>query len=364
MSLFGSRRRRERSGDRESRGRRGRDEYGGEYGRDYEREYERHFGRDYERDFGRDYERARYPTHPTITPTRTRSPRPYAQMPTRTAYPPAVNRDRTPGAILGSEYVAKLPLRRPSQLPSDRQTCGTCLEEYADEQDGVAIVQLPCCRNSIHRDCILDWVGEGKANHDSCPFCRRQLFTRKDYNGRDLEPDDLRDLVPDELQDGAPPPDDFARFGYDADSDFEDLDIPMNDLHFDRQPPQGAAVPIYNARFDNQRLQLADNRRQGALKDRHLYQQLLADGARLAGNLRPDAHVLNLEQDRAMFEELRRRGAFTQPGMDAEYRTIGDQFSDMAIYEDQRNRGRWWCLEIGRWHDKDGRLVTHFDDID
>lgn len=319
----------------------------------------------YDRDDDRErINRARYPSHPTDHAPRARSPRPYAQMPARAVYPPAVNAGGEPGAgrpILGSQYVAGLPLRRASELPNDRQTCGTCLEEYADEQDDVAIVQLPCCSNSIHRDCILDWVGETKANNNTCPFCRHELFTRSHYNGRDLELEDLQDLEPDDLQD-LPPPQNLP--GYDYDPDIEEFDIPMNNNRFDRPAPQGANVSLHDARFDFQRLQLAENRRQGALKDRRLYQQLLADGARLAGNLPPDAHVLNLEQDRAMFEELRRRGAFTQPGMVAGYRNMEDHFSDTAIYEDQRNRGRWWSQEPRRWHEKDGRPVTHFDDID
>jgi hypothetical protein len=308
--IFGSRLRRERSRDPNPRD--------GRHGTG---------GRDFESNFGRVYERVRYD-------------------------PPAVDVDGGSGAgraILGSQYVAGLPLRRPSQLPSDRQTCGTCLEDYADDQDGAAIVQLPCCQNSIHRECILVWVGESKANNNTCPFCRHKLFTRLHYNGRGLDLDDLQDMLPaDNLAD------------FDSNYHIEDMDIAMNHLHFH---PQSLDISIHDAGFDDHRLRLADHRRQGALKDRRLYQQLLAGGARLAGNLPLDTHVLNLEQDRAMFEELRRQGAFTQPGMDAAYRAVGLRFTDTAIYEEQRNRGRWWNPEIRRWRDKDGRPVDHLIDI-
>lgn len=303
----------------------------------------------FESNYGRVYERVRYdgvgfPSLPTGFPPWHRSPRPYAGMPVRAVHPPALDVNVGSGAgrvILGSQYVAGLPLRRPSQLPSDRQTCGTCREDYADDQDGVAIVQLPCCQNGIHRECILLWVGESKANNNTCPFCRHKLFTRLHYNGRGLDLDDLQITMP-----------------------AEGMNIAMTAMTDRRFIPQSSNISIRDTGYGDHRLRLADIRRQGALKDRRLYQQLLAGGARLAGNLQLDTHVLNFDQDRAMFEELRRQGAFTQPGMDAAYRAVGLRFTDTAIYEEQRNRGRWWNPEIRRWHHKDGRPVDHLIDID
>lgn len=218
MPLFGSGRRRERSRDHNSRDRRHITS-----GRDIEAELARLYAR---------YDGARFPSHPTELPPRDRSPRLYGGA-------ADVDLGSDSGrAILGSQYVAGLPLRRPSQLPSNRQTCGTCLEDFADEQDGVAIVQLPCCQNSIHRECILLWVGESQANNNTCPFCRHELFTRSHYNGRGANVD-------------------------------YDLDYAAENLRHSLRP--SLDLPTHHAGVDDHLLRLADIRRQGALRDRRPY---------------------------------------------------------------------------------------------
>ncbi len=303
---------------------------------------------------------------------------------------PGAARGATPGPpILGSQYVAGLPLVRASELPNDRQECGTCLEDYKDEADDVPVVRLPCCKSTVHRECALEWLGEDKAKNNSCPFCRQRLFTRLNYNGQDLPPEavldglavddegvdnfrmnDMRmdDLRMDNLRmqnlrmDGVGMDD--LDFG-DSDPELSDYDMPTRDNRYDRLPrgaagyqPPRAAVPdtsVNDRAIDHRRLQDANVRRQGALQDCLVYRELLQAGAPL-GNLRPNAHVLNFFQDRAMFDELRRRGAFAQPGMDEQYRTEAVQ-SDVEIYEDLRDKDIRWDVRTGGWHHPDGRDV-------
>ena len=103
---------------------------------------------------------------------------------------------------------------------------------------------------------------------------------------------------------------------------------------------------------------IADNRRVVALEDCRVYRRLINDGALLAP-LDPHAAVLSPEEDRAMFQELRLRGAFNLPGMDRQFRyrhpsmqTNGEN-RDADIYELLRNSGAHWCVHHARWRIRD-----------
>ena len=77
--------------------------------------------------------------------------------------------------ILGSEYVARLPTRRISQVALDRRECVICRENFTDDPDS-RLVEVECCKSKYHSCCLLEWCGEDGAGQDNCPYCRKKLF--------------------------------------------------------------------------------------------------------------------------------------------------------------------------------------------
>lgn len=96
---------------------------------------------------------------------------------------------------------------------------------------------------------------------------------------------------------------------------------------------------------ESQRGEIAANRRIGSLSDRVTYQRLLADGADLQPLTATDL-LLNRAQDRALFEELQRRGAFARTGVTTRH---FEGHSDFEIYERFRDRGLGWSPELEKW---------------
>ena len=227
-------------------------------------------------------------------------------------------------AIRGSQYVASLPTVPRLTLGNDEpeQHCGICYEAYSEDP-----VMLPC-RHQFDSQCLLYWLSEAHSGQNTCPVCRRELFPRQ------------RD--------------------YDEDADF-DVNNGMTALiSVDLFRPltlrnrQGHLRP----NFREIRELMADNRRLAVLEDHSIYRRLVDDGAPLVP-LRPRTAVLTAEEDRALFQELRLRGAFNMPGMDRQFRyrhpsqQANEMNRDEDIYEVLRNSGAQWCVDHNSWRIND-----------
>lgn len=96
---------------------------------------------------------------------------------------------------------------------------------------------------------------------------------------------------------------------------------------------------------ESQREKIAANRRIGSLSDRATYQKLLADGTDLPPLAATDL-LLNRAQDRALFEELQRRGAFARSGVSTQHY---ENHTDYEVYEKFRDSGLGWSPEQEKW---------------
>lgn len=254
--------------------------------------------------------------HPQQTPTTSSNPHAWdarrtdpesSDPPVEDARVPIV--DRSLVMVAGSSFVAALPTASLTELgdgAADRQ-CVICRVTY-----GADPVILPC-KHVFDRECLLSWLSEDEADQNTCPMCRRQLFRKRNLgnggNGVYAE----TGLVPLIWHDGF----EFVR---------------------------GRGRP----NFGRLRAYAALQRRRGGLRDRWQYEELRNSGANLPA-LSPEIVILNMREDRLMFQELQRRGAFTLPGMDVQFRAGDTGITDEDIYEILRDTGAGWCTEHGRW---------------
>ncbi len=218
-----------------------------------------------------------------------------------------------PQVLTGAAFVAALPTVPRASLGDDEadHQCVVCRLPY---QEDPVVTE---CRHHFERGCLQRWLSEDGANQNSCPVCRRELFQQV----RPQRPRRLR-MISGEDGVGTLP--------------FEPL-----------------VVPGFTGRLStaDMRDRINDNRRSGALHDHRLYQALARDGAYLPP-LPPGGVMLNMREDRAMFLELQRRGAFALPGMDAQFREGSPEnpaLTDADIYNLLRNAGADWCLHHNTW---------------
>ena len=222
--------------------------------------------------------------------------------------------------LTGSAYVAALPRISPEGLEDNEydRACVLCKEQFTEDP-----VQLPCTHN-FHSECLLPWLSEEESNQNTCPICRRVLFERQSYGGIRPGPDGI------------------------IDEHFIPLSV------FDDSGPEGYR-PGGRLRDDYEEIRelINHNRRLGVISDAMLYERLILDGAMLE---LPE-HIedsesprLTIAEDRAMFEELRDRGAFAGPAMDHVFRRVG-RLTDKDIYELLRDSGAIWCTNCERWHE-------------
>ena len=218
-----------------------------------------------------------------------------------------------PQVVTGAAYVAALPTVPRASLGDDEtdHQCVLCRLPY---QEDPVVTE---CGHRFERGCLLRWLSEDEANQNSCPVCRRELFPQVSAQSlrrpRMILGEDGVGTIP-----------------------FEPLVAP------------GLSGRLSIA---DMRDRINDNRRSGALNDHRLYQDLARDGAYLLP-LRPGGVVLDMREDRAMFLELQRRGAFALPGMDAQFREASPEnpaLTDADIYDLLRNAGADWCLNHHAW---------------
>ena len=230
---------------------------------------------------------------------------------------------QTANSARGSEYVASLPtVPRPTLgHDEDDQRCGICYETYTEDP-----IKLPC-GHRFDSQCLLYWLSEAHSGMNTCPVCRRELFPTQRNYGNDGLGDVLGMMAMVQVQVFRP--------------------LTLRDRHGNLR-----------ANFREIREIIADNRRVVALEDCRVYGRLIDDGALLAP-LNPHTAVLSLEEDRAMFQELRLRGAFDLPGMAElfQYRhpsmETDEENRDSDIYELLRNSRAHWCVPHDRWRIRD-----------
>ena len=214
--------------------------------------------------------------------------------------------------LAGAEFVAALRRVSREDLGADEydRQCVLCREQFTEDP-----VQLPCGHN-FDSECLLPWLSQEHSNQNSCPICRRVLFERQ-----------LGDIIK---------------------ADFAPLSI--------YQDYRAGGGPL---RSDSEQVreQINYNRRHGVFVDWDLYEGFVSTGA----NLPPtndswdilDGDVLTPSEDRAMFEELRRRGAFAGRAMNRIFRSSG-QLTDADIYDILRNSGASYCIDCKKWHEREG----------
>ena len=229
----------------------------------------------------------------------------------------AAGTDR-PGRLAGSDYVATLQTVSPTTLGNDEidKQCVLCRSTYTKDP-----VITPC-KHAFCEECILSWLSEDKANQNTCPMCRRELFQKHEEEGISIGDN-----------------------GY-----VEELFRPLT--LYDDDYLEGRLREDYEEIRDL----ITENRRIGALADCDLYELLRADGADLPA-LAPEDCILNLLEDRAVFDELESRGAFALPGMERQLRTRPHRTA-ADMYEILRDSGANWCVGHARW--RVGRVHLRF----
>jgi len=83
---------------------------------------------------------------------------------------PVVMIKETDGQLLVQRYQTNASTTCNLEVNSISKECIICCEEFSLGQN---LLQLPACGHFFHERCALTWLTE----HNSCPFCRRQLPT-------------------------------------------------------------------------------------------------------------------------------------------------------------------------------------------
>ena len=232
--------------------------------------------------------------------------------------------------IAGSEFVEGLSVISVRRLPEHERECALCQTPYELNAGGKeAPVQLPC-RHKFGDRCLYNYMSESQDNNNTCPTCGAISYNKlyRYVVGGDL-------VESEEYQE----PSSTTRK-----KDYENIhehSLTESEVNEAIEREEQAARQYENT----QRLKLAATRRTGSLHDRATYRELLAGGVDLPPLASTDL-LLNVEQDRALFEELQRGGAFVRSGPFMEQ---FEDYTDFEIYEILRDRGLGWSHERRRW---------------
>ncbi len=235
--------------------------------------------------------------------------------------------------MAGSEFVEGLYTLSSRQLPQYERECNLCQIQYDSSAGGREVsIRLPC-GHSFGDACIYNYMSEDYGNNNRCPTCGAVAY-RKLY--RYLK---LCDLIKSE---------EYQEY-QEHENGHEGTDEQDEHAHSPTESEVNDALEhelrLAREYDESQRGEIAANRRIGSLSDHATYQKLLADGADLPPLAATDL-LLNRAQDRALFEEFQRRGAFARSGASTQQY---ENHSDYEIYEKFRDRGLGWSPEHEKW---------------
>ena len=166
---------------------------------------------------------------------------------------------------MAEEFLRNLPQVGEAELPDGKQ-CGICQEKYGKVDLHAGAMDVPVrlpCQHIVGSDCIRKWVSPDEHGKNTCPFCRSVFFA-----------------VSSELQE-------------------------LHDLNNQR------IEALYRATLQPPGMTELDRqvaRQFLSLGERFLYSELRGAGAPLPALSEDQA--LSAEQERALFVELMRMGAF------------------------------------------------------
>ena len=249
--------------------------------------------------------------------------------------------------MAGSEFVEGLYTLSPQQLPEIERECDLCQIPYESitGRGREVPIRLPC-GHTFGDQCIYQYMSEEHNNNNKCPSCGTVSYNKL------YRYVTLGDLIDDE----GTGQENVTAGDFIENEDYEELvnrhkAADQEDVHEDSPSESEVNKALeYEEKLarefeENQRWEIAVARRIGSLADRATYQELLADTTDLPPLAATDV-LLNLEQDRALFEELQRRGAFSENMISM--RQFKDH-SDFEVYEIFRDKGLRWSTEHGKW---------------
>ena len=255
--------------------------------------------------------------------------------------------------IAGSEFVQGLYSFKPEDLPeNESRECAICNQAYGPAR-GLASAEIATrlsCGHYFGLNCIFNHMAEEFGNSNRCPNpqCNKIAYAKLVGN---LTVDDMVETIEfDDLQRPIEEPEQ-------ADENHQHSEYTVEESDCAPSPTESLTESQVNEALDHElrlahqydedrRWQHAETRRIGAIVDHALYQYFLYEGV----DLPPcdwTQTILSREQDQAMFEELRRIGAFCRD--DPTMQEFGENLSDFDVYEAIRDRGLGWDVNLERW---------------